>query len=180
MLEGMTNGFFVVRHLPGAVDLKSTPFPSKPGSKVTGFPFDLLPRSRALRSKSNATSFFPNGWTRRSLEMVYPRDDIADIFVYEGAAHHHSFGVRFEGRNWLSSRANYFEIKIIRTACWFLFFFYWFEKSFVKFKGKELIKLRVGYDVLTIKNWRKYACVRANLSSQTNVEQLRRSFIDSL
>lgn len=99
VLEGMTNGFFVARHLPGAVDLKSTPFPSKPGSKATGFPFDLLPRSRALRSKSNATSFFPNGWTRRSLEMVYPRDDIADIFVYEGAAHHHSFGVRFEGRN---------------------------------------------------------------------------------
>lgn len=38
-----------------------TRFESKPGS-----PFDLLPRSHALRSKSNATSFFPNGWTRRA------------------------------------------------------------------------------------------------------------------
>lgn len=97
MWRGMTNGFFVARHLPGAVDLKSTPFPSKPGSKATGFPFDLLPWSRALRSKSSATSFFPNGWTRRaqilhSLEMLYPR--VARRYFRVGAAHHHSFAVQ--------------------------------------------------------------------------------------
>ena len=36
-------------------------FESRPGSKATGFRVDLLPRSRALRSRGNATSFFPTG-----------------------------------------------------------------------------------------------------------------------
>lgn len=45
-------------------------FESRSGSKATGFRFDLLPRSRALYSRGNATSFFP---TRRTYRVPRTR-----------------------------------------------------------------------------------------------------------
>lgn len=88
-MEGMTNGFFVARHLPGVVDLKSTPFPSKPGSKANRDPPLIYCRGLALyvRKAARHLSFQTGGHDARrfSLEMVDPRDDIADIFAYERA-----------------------------------------------------------------------------------------------
>lgn len=60
--RGMTNGFFVARHLPVGPE-KQPLFPSKPGSKATGFPFDLLPRY--VRKEARHLSFQTGGHEAR-------------------------------------------------------------------------------------------------------------------